>query len=253
MKRIFVSLSFLLMLSNLFALPTVMNIMKHLDRMGNIHKDFSARVKLVVRKVRQGDSITRMDYYRRDKDEAFLILLREPATEAGNGYLRVGGNMWMYRKNTRTFQHIGRDENIAGTDAKSGDFEKRKLSELYAPLTNAEGQIVLEKTVIAKIPVYHFELLAKVNDVTYPKLEYWVMQDDFWPLILNSYSLSGTLMRTDYYLKYTIVDGQPLCVKSKYIDQFEKGNQTLMEIEAIHLGKLDDSIFTKAWLENQSK
>ena len=38
-----------------------------------------------------------------------------------------------------------------------------------------------------------------------------------------------------------------------FIDEFEKGNKTVMEMSGISLKKLDDSIFNKAYLENLSK
>ncbi len=43
-----------------------------------------------------------------------LIVMSAPEAEKGNGYLRMGDNLWMYRRNTRTFQHINRDESIGG-------------------------------------------------------------------------------------------------------------------------------------------
>ena len=42
-------------------------------------------------------------------------------------------------------------------------------------------------------------------------------------------------------------------MKQLFIDEFEKGNKTIVEISDIVPGKLDDKIFTKAYLENLSK
>ena len=39
----------------------------------------------------------------------------------------------------------------------------------------------------------------------------------------------------------------------KIIDEFEKGNKTIVEISDISTKKIDDSVFTKAYLENLSK
>jgi hypothetical protein len=38
-----------------------------------------------------------------------------------------------------------------------------------------------------------------------------------------------------------------------FIDEFEKGNKTKVEISGISTEKVDDKIFTKAYLENLSK
>jgi hypothetical protein len=176
-----------------------------------------------------------------------------PEADKGNGYLRVGDNFWMYRVNTRTFQHINRDESISGSDVKSGDFEKRKLSELYKGAVDANGKEKITEETLGKIPVYKFEVIAKVNDVTYPKEIYWVRQDNFLTLKVQAFSLSGTLMQSAYFLQYTTVDGKFIPVKQMYVDEFEKGNKSVMEMSGISFQKLDGSIFTKAYLENLSK
>jgi outer membrane lipoprotein-sorting protein len=192
-------------------------------------------------------------YYRRDSDDSFLIVMTAPESEKGNGYLRVGDNFWMYRKNTRTFTHINRDESIGGSDAKAGDFEKRKLTELYEPAKDDLEKEMVTKERLGQIPVYKFEVKAKVKDVDYPKKIYWVRTDNSLVLKEESYALSGTLMQTAYYLKYTIVDGKYIPVRQIFIDEFEKGNKTIVELSGISTQKLDDSIFTKAYLENLSK
>ena len=42
-------------------------------------------------------------------------------------------------------------------------------------------------------------------------------------------------------------------MKQLFVDEFEKGNKTIVEISGISTDKLDGSIFTKAYLENLSK
>jgi hypothetical protein len=154
----------------------------------------------------------------------------------------------MYRRNTRTFQHINRDENIGGSDAKAGDFEKRKFTELYKPVAETPVEEMLGQT-----PVYRFEVTARVNDVTYPKQIYWVERTTYLPRKVESYSLSGQLMTTSYYLKYTQIEGKYVLVKGLFVDEFEVGNKTLMEMSGISLAPIPESVFTKAYLENLSK
>jgi hypothetical protein len=60
-------------------------------------------------------------------------------------------------------------------------------------------------------------------------------------------------MQTAYYLKYSIVDDSYVPVKMMYVDEFEKGNKTIVEISGISTKALDDKLFTKAYLENLSK
>jgi outer membrane lipoprotein-sorting protein len=232
--------------------PTVTSLMKKIENLQDMATDIRAFVSLTQNRTGQGTRRTKMLYYRRDSDDAFLIVMTAPESEKGNGYLRVGDNFWMYRMNTRTFQHVNRDESIGGTDAKADDFEKRKITELYAPSKDKSGADIISSGKLGVIPVYRFEVTAKVNDVDYPKKIYWVRQDNGLPLKEQAFSLSGTLMQTAYFMNYTIVSGRFVPVKQLFIDEFEKGNRTLVELSGLSTRRLGN-IFNKAYLENLSK
>ena len=241
--------------SDLWAAPKVLEIMKKMDDMEDIGVDITAKVKITQQKPDEGVKVLESVYYRRDKDDAFLIVMTAPDNEKGNGYLRVGDNMWMYRRNTRTFQIMSRDERIGGSGVKAGDAEKKKFTDLYEPTLDAQGNEILaeEKLGKAEIPVYRFEVKGKVKDVEYPKVIYWVRQDNFLTMKVESYSLSRTLMETGYFPKYTTVEGKYIPLQMIFVDEFEKGNKSVLDLSGISLAKIDDAIFTKAYLENLSK
>lgn len=239
--------------SALYPESKVHSILLKIEKLQEMTSDIRAKVQVTQQKVNQGTKNIEMIYYRRDSDDSFLIVMAAPEADKGNGYLRVKDNFWMYRRNTRTFQHINRDESIGGSGAHAEDFEKRKFTELYAPALDASGKENLTEEMLGKIPVYRFDVIAIVNDVDYPKKTYWVRKDNYLPLKEQSYSMSGTLMETAYYLNYTIVDGKYVAVKMMFIDEFEKGNKTLVEISGISTERLDGSIFEKTYLENLSK
>ena len=230
----------------------VIPILDAIDANYKMKKDVSAKVSLTQQRAEQGTKIIDMTYFRRDSDDAFLIAMDAPENEKGNGYLRVGDNFWMYRKNTRTFQHVNRDESIGGSDAHSEDFETRKLAELYGPVVDSSGTEKFSEEMLGKVPVCRFEIKARVNDVDYPRQIFWTRRDNNLLLKQESYSLSGTLMQTAYFLKFTEIEGRFVPVKQLFIDEFEKGNKTMVDISNIRTGKLDDSIFTKPYLENLS-
>lgn len=231
----------------------VQPMLKQIEEIQRLKTDIKAKVVLTQQKTSQGTKVIEMVYYRRDADNSFLIAMAAPEAEKGNGYLRVEDHFWMYRRNTRSFQHINRGESIGGSDASADDFESRKLTELYQPAKTPEGREIFSEDQLGKIPVKKFEVSAKVPDVDYPRKIYWARTDNFLPLKEEAYSSSGTLMQTAYYLQYTVVDGRYVCVKMMFVDEFEKGNKTLVEISGISTKKLEDSIFTKAYLENLSK
>ncbi|MFC1668997.1 outer membrane lipoprotein-sorting protein [Spirochaetota bacterium] len=235
------------------SLPSVKSIMKQIDLRQKQTSDITVKVNIVQNKVNQGIKNFEFIYFRRDKRDKFLIIAIAPKSEKGNGYLRVGENFWMYRQNTRTFQHISRDESIMGTDARGGDFERRKLSQLYKPYKGPNGKTDIIETKLGKKRVYKFTLVARVRDVTYPKQVYWIEKRNYLPLKVQSYSLAGTLMQTAYYPKWTKVHGRYIPLQHIYVDEFEKGNKSIVQLSGISLKKLNPRIFTKAYLENLSK
>jgi hypothetical protein len=54
-------------------------------------------------------------------------------------------------------------------------------------------------------------------------------------------------------LSFTEIRGRLVPVKELIVDEFEKGNKTIVEISGISTDKLTSEIFTKAYLENLSK
>ena len=235
------------------AAPPINGILKTMEGLYKMTSDARARVQMTQQKKDEGVKNFDLLWYRRDRDNAFLMVMASPENEKGNGYLRMDDNFWMYRRNTRTFQHINRDEAIGGSDAHGEDFENRKLTEMYAGAKDSSGKEIISEEMLGKIPVYKFEVKAIVNDVDYPKQIMWVRRDNSLMLKQESYSSSGTLMQTAYFINYTLIDGRYVCVKQMFLDEFEKGNKTIVEVSNINTDKLDDAIFTKAYLENLSK
>jgi outer membrane lipoprotein-sorting protein len=260
MKRLYKRIAIKLALSIIFSspvwsAPTGNEILAAMDRQQEMSTDITAKVKITQQRTDQGVRILECVFYRRDKDDAFLIVMTAPDTEKGNGYLSDGDNMYMYRRNTRTFQHVGRDEQIGDSNASMGDMESRKYIELYQVAKDAAGkEIIVEETLgQAKIPVYRVEVIAKVSDVKYPKQVIWLTRDNFLVLKTDSYSFSGTLMETGYFTQYTVIQGRYIPLWQKFIDRFEQGNMSIVELSAISLKKIDDTVFTKPYLENLSK
>lgn len=233
--------------------PPAVEILTNLERNTSLVSDITSTVSLTQQKTGQGVKNLKMLFYRRDKDDAFLIIMTAPESDKGNGYLRVGDNFWMYRRNTRTFQHVNRDESIGGTDVQGDDFEDRKLTELYGPALDAQKREQVAEEMLGKVPVYRLQVEAKVNDVDYPRKTYWVRRDNFLLLKEQSFALSGTLMQTAYFLKYTPINKRFVPVEQIFIDEFEKGNKTTLTIAGISTEKIRDEVFTKAYLENLSK
>ena len=240
------------LLNMLFSLPKIKELLMQVDENQTLSQDLTGRIELLQKQVRQGVRKIEMVYYRRDKDDSFLIVMLNPNVEKGNGYLKVEDNFWAYRKNTRTFQHINRDESIGGTDINSGDLEQRKYTELYEGVISNQ-QEVISKERLGKINCYRFEIKAVEEDVTYPKQTIWVRQDNSAILRVENYSATGKHMLSQYYTKYTKIKGKLFLLEGRNIDRFEKGNATAFKISDVSLKEIKDNIFTKAYLENLSR
>ena len=236
-----------------FAAPTGMQILKAIETNEAMKEDVQSKVNLTQNRVGQGVKLISMEYYRRDKDKSFVIAMTGPESERGNGYLRQGDHFWMYRRNTRTFQHVNRDESIGGSDAKGQDFESRPLTEMFAPAKDPKGQELLRADTVGGIPCWRVELRAIVSDVDYPKKITWVRQDNLLLAKEQSFSSSGTLMQSSYFTKYQPIAGRQLATRMVFVDEFEKGNRSMVDLSEVKVGKVDPDIFTKAWLESKSR
>lgn len=254
MKRVLLAVILYIFAGSLgWSMPTGAEIIQKLDAQSDFGLDITAKASMT--QVKSGEKkVYESLFYRRDKDDSFLIIMTAPEVENGKGYLKIGDNFWMYLPNTGSFQQVNRDESISGTDSKGGDFEKRKFSELYQVAKDNNGkELVSEELLANKIPVYKIEVTARVSDVTYPKQIVWLTRDNFLTLKTQSYSLSGTLMQTAGYNKYFQKEGKWIPLQQIFIDEFEKGNKTLLDLSEISFEPIRDDIFTKAYLKNRSK
>lgn len=228
-------------------------VLKQIDTMTQLETDDASQVELIQQKSDEGTKVVRSTFFHRQADDSFLMVMTYPELERGNGYLKQGDNYWMYRRNTRTFQHIARGENIAGTDSSAEDFEDLKLAEKYRAILDGAGKEKMTETKLGEVPVYCIELEAKQDNTVYPKKIYWVRQDNYLPLKVQSFSLSGKLMQTAYFLKYIQLQGKYVWVKGVFVDEFEKGNKTAVEFKNLSTAKVPDHYFTKGYLESLSK
>lgn len=227
-------------------------ILRKIDEYLSLESDGTAKVTITTQKKGQGIKQQEMIYYRQDSTDSFLIIMVAPENEKGNGYLKQGDNMWVYRKNTRTFQHINSDESIGGSDATADDFEMKKLSEEYN-IAMEDGKEKVEEVVLGGMEVYQIELVAKTDAVKDPKRIYWVAKDNYLPLRIQNFSLSGTLMDTITFKKYKKIDGSYIPTSQLIVDEFDLGNKSLVNLTDISTEEIPAHIFTKAYLENLSK
>ena len=239
-----------------FAAPSSADMVKMLqvidDRQRN-SGDYTSVVYIETKQSGKADLVYLAEVYRRDESDKLVILFTKPQSEAGKGYLRIDKNLFMYDPAVGTWERRTERESIGGTDSNRADFDESRLADEYTPTFVGEEAL-------GKYTAQHIKLTAKAGvDVAYPVLELWIDSATGNTLKRQDFALSGRLMRTTYYPEW-----QKLFSASKgtdvyfpkeirIFDEVEKGNQTTVVIQEVDLSTLDDSIFTKAWLESKSR
>jgi hypothetical protein len=191
--------------------------------------------------------------YRRDADDKWMILFTKPKAEAGKGYLRIEKNLFLYEPALGKWERQTERASIAGTGSRRDDFDESRLSEEY-------GAVFVADETLGKFKVHRIKLTAKPGvEVASPIVELWVDQDTRNVLKRQESALSGKLLRTAYYpawdKMFSKSKGADVYVprEIRVFDEVEKGNGTVVVLRDVKLDPLDPNMFTKAWLESQSR
>jgi hypothetical protein len=215
--------------------------------------DYKSLVYIEQKEKDKSDLVYQAVVYRRDETDKLVIMFLKPQSEAGKGYLRVDKNLFMYDPSVGRWERRTERERIGGTDSQRADFDESRLAEEYT------ATFVAEET-LGKYKVNHLKLTANTGfDVSYPVVELWLDQGTTNILKRQDFALSGRLMRTTYYPEWN-KQFSPSKKADVYtpkeiriFDEVEKGNTTTIVMQSVDLNSLDDSIFTKAWLESKSR
>lgn len=215
--------------------------------------DYKALSYIQQKEAGREDLLYEVVVYRRDADDKLLILFLKPKSEAGKGYLRLDKNLFLYDPTVGKWERRTERDRIIGTNSRRADFDESRLAEEFMPTYVAREKL-------GAFDVHHLELRAKPGvDVAYPILHLWVDVASSNVLKRQELALSGRLIRTQYYPKWAKVyspsKGADVYFprEIRIFDEIDKGNQTIILIKEVNLDPLPANIFTKAWLESQSR
>jgi outer membrane lipoprotein-sorting protein len=227
--------------------PNIDAIIEQIDTMVTFKdNDFSAVMTMVSDDPEEGRKVLKVNQFRRDKDDKFLILILEPKTQKGQGYLNIGDNLWFYDPESRQFSHTSMKESFQGTDTRHSDFRGRSYREDYMVSSWEEGKL-------GKHDVYILSLEARHNEVTYPFQKVWVQKESNLILKIEDYSLNKRLMRTSFFPSYAKAGGKFTPTKMLFVDEITKGRKTQVTVTNISLDSLPDYVFTKAYVERVNR
>jgi hypothetical protein len=193
------------------------------------------------------------EYFRRSADERFLLLFLRPKAVAGQGYLRIERNLWFYDPSVGKWERRTERERISGTNTRRSDLDESRLTDEYEPSDGGEEALGVYDT-------YWLRLKGKAGlDLAFPELRVWIDKQTKNILKRQEYALSGRLLRTAYYTKWTRVYSASKKADVWYpgeirlFDELERANSTVTAIRSIDLRPVDENVFTKAWLESKSR
>ena len=184
--------------------------------------------------------------YTRGKNDSFTEYLA-PAREEGTKMLKLEDRLWIYSPSTdRTIQLSGHmlRQSVMGSDLSYEDMmEDRELTDIY------EATIISEET-IGDRNTWKLELIAKVDDVSYPKRTIWIDTERFVPLKEELFAKSGQLLKKEVMDDIKQVEGRWYPFKMNYKDVLKDGKGTDFIVKEIQFNvEIPEYIFTKASLK----
>ena len=228
-------------------------VIKEIDYRQHNMGDYKSRVYIERKEKNKNDTVFEAVVYRRGESNKLVILFEKPKDQAGQGYLRVDKNLFMYDPSVGKWDRRTERERIANTDTRRNDFDESRYAEEFTAAFVAEEKL-------GKYTVNHVKLSQKAGfDVAYPVVEMWIDKESGNILKRQELALSGRLMLTTYYPKWNRVfsksKGSDVYVpaEERVFDEVEKGNSTTVVLKEVDLDPVDDSIFTKAWIEGRSR
>ena len=208
--------------------------------------DFSAVFTVVSEKPDEENSVFKAQMFRRDAEGKFVMVFLEPDVQRGQGYLQVDDNLWFYDPDSRKFSHSSVRESLQDSEARNSDLNQSSLATDYTVEAASEGRL-------GRYDVYILELSARHNEVAFPKLKLWVRRDNDLVLKVQNFSLSGRLVRSDYFPKYVRVKDRLLASQMLFVDELKEGERTQVTMANTSLARVPDSVFSKSYLERVNR
>jgi len=212
-------------------------------------RDFSGEYTVTQRRPGQGNSVTKMTVFRRDRADTYTIIITEPPADRGKGYLKTGENLWLYDPEDRRFTVTSARDRFQNTNARNSDFTQSTLAEDYRIVGHEEAQLGAYQTDL-------YELEAVNDSVTFPKMRLWVDEDDLVRKF-EDYSASGQHMRTTAIPTYRELENRYVPVniviqdelRGREVDGTFRNERTVINVENASLKDVPDMVFTRTYLE----
>ncbi len=219
--------------------------------------DFTGNYEVVQEKPGEGRSRTTATIYRRDSKSCWTILVSSPAKDKGKGYLQTDSGLWFFDPADHRFTFSSPKDKFQGTNANTSDFAPQHYMRDYSIQSASDVKLGSYDCIL-------YILKAKVKDVEYPEIHLWVSKKDGLARKKEDYSLSGQKLRTSAIPSYQTVNenGKAYMIpvsmiiqddlRKKQINNKTEYERTLISISNVSLKKVEDTVYTKPYLELMS-
>ena len=215
--------------------------------------DFSAEYTVTQERPGQGTNRQEMTMFRRDSEDQYTIIIREPREDRGKGYVRIGENLWLYDPTDQRFTRTSARDRFQNTNARNSDFTQSTLAQDYEIVGHSEEQLGAYETDV-------YDLEATTDDVTYPKMRIWVDENGLVRKF-EDYSLSEQHMRTTAIPNYRRIDEKFVPVRiviqdelrGREVDGEMRQERTIISVDKPSFRDVPDSVFTRSYLERVSR
>ncbi|MDR7505945.1 MAG: outer membrane lipoprotein-sorting protein [Armatimonadota bacterium] len=206
------------------------------------HRGGSGRFTIALTVVRPGRQTEYVLEIWSDGEDRGLAVVRSPAREAGQAFLRVGNNLWLYAPRLRRTLRLppsGRSESFLGSDISYADLAGRDVEQDYTPriVGTAEGVIVLELQPRPGAPTPYGKLVVRAQADTYAPLE-WVFFDQ-----------RGRAVKRITFADHTRVGARLFPTRIVVEDLLREGYRTTVSIRNFRFGAVSEACFTLQALE----
>lgn len=254
MKRILAAALCAFAVARAFADPDFAAMLRTVDSLVTFtDSDFSAEYTVDQISAGGGKSSTVAAIFRRDKDQKFLVLILEPQTDRGKGYLKIDDNFWLYDPISRAFSFTSTKERFQNSNARNSDFTRSSFATDYSITGTSREKL-------GKFDCWVLDLKAVSDTVTFAVMKLWI-SDDNLVRKKEDYSLSGQILRTTAIPAYQQVGAHFVPITMVILDNLQGrtingafvNDRSVITIAKPSLERLPDALFSKAYLEKFAK
>jgi hypothetical protein len=174
-----------------------------------------------------------------------IVEIRKPAKDRGKIILRNSQDLWFFDPASKASVRISPQQRLLG-QVSNGDVMSTNFALDYQ--SRLDGEETIRDANKEEQLCYRLTLNATNDRVTYPKIEYWVARDSFYPIKGKFYASSGRLLKIAYYRSFQTQLDSVRPTEVLILDAVDKKMITRMSFADYEYLDIPDFWFQRSWL-----